>query len=751
MDGFIRTLNNSFVEHAINSDTLVIDIETTALTALEPATKITKQSKIGKWTLSQYKKLFDGDVHFDTTPRARILAIHIPDHASGAVDLDALSEQDKSYLIHNIIDNKRLIGHNLSFDLSFLKWYAQDAEPACILDTMLLMRIAQPGLSETGLNTLAACGSEAAHSLVKSSKGNTSLAACAIIFCLDEQGETAESKAFQKPKTWTPNELTAEHYSYAVSDVDLPLTLAKKILRLDDRENIDNVFDAAFNVTSYKMMSDAAIVLSKMHHRGVPIDLSKIEERKKELIDQVITSANEIIEIDDRMYCHLDELESLNGSVKADLKNTVLSILKSRGFDVKDSIKEKELRLLGCSGDEFFETWIKLQKAKKIIGYIENWRVRQRDGRIHPLISIGCSTMRTSSNNPNIQNIPSKHRDLFSLSDDDNNTLAAIDFSQIELRIASQLALRAHKEVKSGTSDNLLPRYIKEALDDYREFGAVPDRPDVEPTDISDEQDRIKAYMQKNMREYIESLDELERYGHQMLSAFKSGADPHTLTAIQISADVDTGEMSTVEFLASLTKEDYSKLKSEISDARQSAKALNFGLLYGMSSETLWKAGVTDYGLSWSLEEASKMREAWFKAYPELRFWQIHTHLTRKKKQIELIEKGRGGSTYKTSRTAYIVETCSGRKIGATTKNSVLNFGDQGTGADILLDVISRDLQPRGGRILAAIHDELLVEVPKDRAHESVAEFERIMCDVASEHLTDVPVDVESGVGTWDH
>lgn len=48
-----------------------------------------------------------------------------------------------------------------------------------------------------------------------------------------------------------------------------------------------------------------------------------------------------------------------------------------------------------------------------------------------------------------------------------------------------------------------------------------------------------------------------------------------------------------------------------------------------------------------------------------------------------------------------------------------------------------------GCRIVNFVHDEIIVEVPEDRAHEALAELERLMVEGANVYLADVPVKVE--------
>lgn len=63
---------------------------------------------------------------------------------------------------------------------------------------------------------------------------------------------------------------------------------------------------------------------------------------------------------------------------------------------------------------------------------------------------------------------------------------------------------------------------------------------------------------------------------------------------------------------------------------RQSANALNFGLLYGMGADKLWKMGITDYGLAWTLDQAAAAKEALLYMYPDIACNQIFEGIHKK-------------------------------------------------------------------------------------------------------------------------
>ena len=85
-----------------------------------------------------------------------------------------------------------------------------------------------------------------------------------------------------------------------------------------------------------------------------------------------------------------------------------------------------------------------------------------------------------------------------------------------------------------------------------------------------------------------------------LIEAFGRGDDPHALTASRV-LDVP---------LESVTREQ-----------RQQAKALNFGLQYGMGAKTLREHALSNYGVVFSVEQATDFRERFFDSYRGLRRW----------------------------------------------------------------------------------------------------------------------------------
>ena len=194
-----------------------------------------------------------------------------------------------------------------------------------------------------------------------------------------------------------------------------------------------------------------------------------------------------------------------------------------------------------------------------------------------------------------------------------------------------------------------------------------------------------------------------------MLEAYRTGADLHTLTAQRVLG------------IATVTKEQ-----------RKLAKALNFGLLYGMGVNGFRAYAKANYGLDLTEEEAIRYREAFFTTYPGLRRW--HRSL---------------------SRDAIDTRTLTGRRRrGVTRFTEKLNTPVQGTGADGLKLALAllweRRQEMPGVFPVMAVHDEVVLEADADRAGAAAEWLRKVMVDAMAPLIAPVPVEVEVTVGrTW--
>ena len=174
----------------------------------------------------------------------------------------------------------------------------------------------------------------------------------------------------------------------------------------------------------------------------------------------------------------------------------------------------------------------------------------------------------------------------------------------------------------------------------------------------------------------------------------------------------------------------------EVTDLqRRNAKAVNFGIVYGISSFGLGQ------DLNVSRKEAEQFIEQYFETYPA-----IKTYLDG------LVEdaKKRGFARTMFGRRRPVPELSSGNFMQRSFGERVaMNSPIQGTAADIIkiaMIRVSQRLLEEGlqARVVLQVHDELLVEAPVEEA-KKVKEILETEMSGAAELLVPLEVEVEEG------
>ena len=156
-----------------------------------------------------------------------------------------------------------------------------------------------------------------------------------------------------------------------------------------------------------------------------------------------------------------------------------------------------------------------------------------------------------------------------------------------------------------------------------------------------------------------------------------------------------------------------------VKEQRQKAKAINFGLIYGMSAYGLAKS------LSVDLKTADQYIKTYFDAYPSV--------LPFQEKQISST-KEKGFSETLFGRRRYLdVNSLYFRRNPKLFERMAINSPIQGTAADILkitmLKINDFLLEKRAeSRMLLQIHDELIFEI-KEGEENLIADIKKIMTD----------------------
>jgi DNA polymerase I len=180
-------------------------------------------------------------------------------------------------------------------------------------------------------------------------------------------------------------------------------------------------------------------------------------------------------------------------------------------------------------------------------------------------------------------------------------------------------------------------------------------------------------------------------------------------------------------------------LESVSADQRRSAKAINFGLIYGMSA----------FGLARQLGigrgEAQKYVDLYFERYPGVKRYMDETR--RQARERGFVETVYG-------RRLYLPEIQSrNQALRQYAERSAINAPMQGTAADIIkramIDVDAWLQSSRApARLIMQVHDELVLEVADAAVDTVVTQLRERMARAAQ---LKVPLKVDTGVGrNWD-
>jgi DNA polymerase-1 len=172
---------------------------------------------------------------------------------------------------------------------------------------------------------------------------------------------------------------------------------------------------------------------------------------------------------------------------------------------------------------------------------------------------------------------------------------------------------------------------------------------------------------------------------------------------------------------------------------RRKAKAVNFGIIYGISAFGL----AQDIGVSNA--EAKRYIESYFARYPRVRSF-IDATIAQ--------AKSAGFVTTLLGRKRFIPELASSAApVRSFGERMAVNTPIQGTAADLIkLAMITihaaLDAEKRGSRMILQVHDELIFEVPDS---EIGPMKELVKKEMEGVLRLSVPIKVDMGVGkNWD-
>ena len=427
---------------------------------------------------------------------------------------------------------------------------------------------------------------------------------------------------------------------YASEDADVTLQLHETLHpRLEQQASLEKVYS--------EIEMPLIGVLARMERNGVCIDTGKLQQQAQEVDAK-------LVDIEKTIHALADEEFNLSSPkqiqvILFDKMNLPVIRKTPKG---QPSTAEDVLEELARDYDipRLLLEHRSLNKLKTT--YIDKLpgEINPHTGRIHSSYQQAvASTGRLSSTSPNLQNIPIRTaegrriREAFVAPD--GFCIAALDYSQIELRIMAHL-----------------------------------------------------------------SQDE------SLLKAFDEGLDVHRSTAAEVFG-VSQDEVS--------------------DDQRRAAKAINFGLIYGMSAFGLGKQ------LNIGRNEAQQYVDLYFERYPGVKRYMDST-------RANAHEQGYVETVY--GRRLYLPELKSrNAQQRQYAERTAINAPMQGTAADIIKRAMIRvddwltDKRDEA-RMIMQVHDELVFELREERVDELVQSLRELMVSAA-----DLRVRLEVDAGTGDN
>ncbi len=396
----------------------------------------------------------------------------------------------------------------------------------------------------------------------------------------------------------------------------------------------------------YELEKDLIPIIEKMENIGIKIDENKINDVRKTIrkeLDGIEKSIYKKAGKEFNINSPSQVSEVLFGSLKIDtkkIKKTSRNMYSTSAGQL-EKIENENL---------IVPIILKQRELQKLLStYIDKLPLHKKeDGRIHSkFVSLGTTTGRMSSSNPNLQNIPIRGEKAFLLRRafvaEKGNSFLSCDYSQMELRIV--------------------------------------------------------AHMSKDKN---------------MIKAFVNDEDIHKRTASLVFG-VDMNDVD--------------------SEMRHRAKALNFGIIYGIGSRSFARsAGI-------SQEEARNFMDSYFAI-----FQGIAEYMEFAKEEVR--KKGYAATLF--GRKRYLPDINSSNPMLRSLAERVsINMPIQGTSADIVkMAMVKADKEFEDIDLVLQIHDELLWEGKESEIKKNKEKAKDILENIVE---LSVPLTVSSYIGkSWD-
>lgn len=524
-------------------------------------------------------------------------------------------------------------------------------------------------------------------------------------------------------------------FTYAIKDAivtrklwEVLSAIAAKLIEPFESQ-ITSGAERSFGLLTESLQVRAAIALGAIERQGVALDQRQVAATQSKLSQEVhrLIAALQILPECDGLFKH-----SKNGSLiltasgkPATNQVRLCEVLEAiaEDLDLGDVPRAEKTRRITTSikhwsqyaeRSNFLSAWVKLEETAKLCQFFAGLKA----DRIHPRYTTLVRTGRTSCHGPNIQQLPREGGFREMIVPSPGYVFLGIDYSFIELR-----TLAAVCESRYGTS--------------------------------------------------------------RLADVIRQGVDPHSFTASMFEG---------------ISIDDFAKLSNK-KQLRQRAKALNFGIPGGLGAASLVSYAATAYGVDLSLEQASSFRDRLIShIYPELseylkedlvealshnlqtsgfrvraafetggaigavkrivagkgkssgaeygegfidRVWQSLKALNQNRRLVDRIAKREAGEELSRDLFFSPVVTLTGRLRGRVGFSQSRNTPFQAIAADGA-KLALWELYRAGFRVVAFVHDEVLIELPRSAPHtEEARRIDQILCDSMQQFTGSIPIACE--------
>lgn len=522
--------------------------------------------------------------------------------------------------------NIKKIAHNAKYDYLVLKRHGLTVTPLSF-DTMIAQFLIEPG-SRIGLKEMALTrlNEEMTHIEELIGKGKNQISMAQV-----------------------PVQAAAR---YAAADAEVCLRLMPQLEAELKRDGLERLmFDIEMPLVT---------VLAEMELLGVRLDLDFFHQFSKELTGRLAEIEKEVFVQVGKSF-NLNSTQQLSDVLFGQLKLTppdrgrkTASGHYSTAADVLEEMRGQHPVL------DLILEHRELAKLKSTYVDALPAAVNAHTGRVHTSYSQTSSvTGRLSSNNPNLQNIPTRtetgQRVRSGFIAEEGNVLLSVDYSQVELRIVAHMAA-----------------------------------------------------------------------DQAMLEAFRQGQDIHATTAAAIYGVP----------LSEVTKE-----------MRRHAKAINFGLIYGMSAFGLTRR------TELTLAESEKFVRVYFERFPGVK--KYLDDMRRLAAEQGYVTTLLGRRRYFPALRSFLNQPrreARDKQIRQREEREAINAPIQGTAADIMkiaMLKIPAALKQAGlqGQMLLQVHDEIVLECPQSELEKTAEVVQKTM---EAAYLLSIPLSTEARAGkSW--